>query len=413
MPCTLEHHRGEVRDLLAAKLASLPTEVLPVASAQLPGRVTSVDLFAQLPIPSFTNSQMDGYAARSADLAQASEQDPVALPLGLTAAAGDRQITLAPGTVSPVMTGAMIPLGADTVIPVEHTIEGSFGVLIRAGEGTPTGQATFTAPGPVGRFIRPAGQDLDAGALVAAAGTRLTPTMIGALAASGIAEVPVRARPRVLVCTTGNELGYSENSGLNAGQIPDANSPMLAAVLRGYGALVETARFPDDVSALHRALLKSTADFDLIITVGGISAGAYEVVKDTLAPLGADFHSVAMQPGGPQGLAVIESTPVLCFPGNPVSALLSLELFLAPVLRAAAGLAEPAPEQAQLAQPVSSPANKHQVRRAMLVDGEIHILDPGSHMVHDLARADALVHIPVGVEELAAGALIDFWRMHV
>ncbi|GAA1414840.1 molybdopterin molybdenumtransferase [Glutamicibacter uratoxydans] len=413
MACTLENHRREVSGLLAEKFASLPAQVLPVASAQLLGRITAADLSAALPIPAFTNSQMDGYAARSADLAQASEQHPVSLPLGLTAAAGDPQITLEPGTVSPVMTGAMIPLGADTVIPVEHSVEGAFGTLVRAGEGTPSGKATFTAPGPVGRFIRPAGQDLAAGALVAAAGTRLTPTMIGAMAASGITDVPVVSQPRVLVCTTGNELGDSERSGLGAGQIPDANSPMLAAVLRGYGALVDTERFPDDVSALHDALLKTAADFDLIITVGGISAGAYEVVKDTLAPMGADFHSVAMQPGGPQGLGSIGSTPVLCFPGNPVSSFLSLELFLAPVLRAVAGMPEPLPERAELAQSVASPANKHQVRRAMLQDGKIHVLDPGSHMVHDLARADALVHIPVGTEELAAGSMIEFWRMHV
>lgn len=412
MPCTLENHRAEVSGLLAARFRSLSAEALPVASSQLLGRVTSTDLHAALPIPSFTNSQMDGYAARSADLASASEEQPVILPLGFTAAAGDPQIDLEPGTVSPVMTGAMIPLGADTVIPVEHSVEGKFSQLVRAGEGSPSGAASFIAPAPAGRFIRPAGQDLSQGALVAAAGTKLTPTMIGALAASGISEVPVLAKPRVLVCTTGNELG-NDNGALHAGQIPDANSPMLAAVLHGYGASVDTARFPDESSALHKALLESAEEFDLIITVGGISAGAYEVVKDTLAPLGADFHSVAMQPGGPQGLALIESTPVLCFPGNPVSALLSLELFLAPLLRELTAIPEPAAEQAELAEALVSPANKHQVRRAMLENGKIHVLDPGSHMVHDLARADALVHIPVGTEALAAGSVVDFWRMHV
>ncbi|MCW4466910.1 molybdopterin molybdotransferase MoeA [Glutamicibacter sp. MNS18] len=409
MTCTLETHRAEITALLDPVIARLGTQTLPVDSAELPGRVTAAEIAARLPIPAFTNSQMDGFAARSAELAAASPEHPVQLPLGLAAAAGDRQIQLLPGTVSPVMTGAVVPHGADTVIPVEATMQGAFGPLVREGEGEPSGAATFTAPSETGRFIRPVGQDLQAGAVVAGAGTRLTPTLIGALAASGVSEVPVRARLRALVCTTGNELmgGTAES-----GRIPDSNSPMLTAVLRGYGAAVEVLRLPDDAPALARELASQAREVDLILTVGGISAGAYEVVREALAPSGGSFHHVALQPGGPQGFALLEGTPVLCFPGNPVSALLSLELFLVPSLRRMAGLAEPVPEQYALADEVHSPAAKHQVRRGLLHDGQVTVLDPGSHLIHDLARADVLVHIPVGVAHLPAGTKVDTWRFH-
>ena len=410
MACTLDGHRAEIAALLDPVIAALGSETLPVDAWDLPGRVAAAEITAKQPIPAFTNSQMDGYAARSAELAEASPGHPVALPLGFTAAAGDRQIELLPGTVSPVMTGAVIPAGADTVVPVEATSDGVFGQLVRAGEGGPTGSATFTAPSEPGRFIRPVGQDLQAGALVAEAGARLTPTLIGALAASGVREVPVRRKLRVLVCTTGNELmgGTSQ-----AGRIPDSNSPMLAAALRGYGAQVDTLRLPDDAQALGLALEAQSRQVDLILTVGGISAGAYEVVREALAPRGGSFHHVALQPGGPQGFAQLDGTPVLCFPGNPVSALLSLELFLAPALRQLAAVPAPVPEPYELAAEVHSPAGKHQVRRALLEQGKVRVLDPGSHLVHDLARADALVHIPVGVEQLAAGTTIDVWRMNV
>ncbi|MHA7226155.1 molybdopterin molybdotransferase MoeA [Glutamicibacter soli] len=410
MACTLDGHRAEIAALLVPAIAALGSETLPVEAADLPGRVAAAQLPALLPIPAFTNSQMDGYAARSAELSGASNEHPVSLPLGFTAAAGDRQIELLPGTVSPVMTGAVIPAGADTVVPVEATSDGVFGQLVRAGEGGPTGSATFTAPSEPGRFIRPVGQDLQAGALVAEAGARLTPTLIGALAASGVHEVAVRRKLRVLVCTTGNEL---MGGTAQAGRIPDSNSPMLAAALRGYGAQVDTLRLPDDAQALGLALEAQARQVDLILTVGGISAGAYEVVREALAPRGGSFHHVALQPGGPQGFAQLDGTPVLCFPGNPVSALLSVELFLAPALRQLAAVPAPVPEPYELAAEVHSPAGKHQVRRALLEQGKVRVLDPGSHLVHDLARADALVHIPVGVEQLAAGTTIDVWRMNV
>ncbi|MFJ2470764.1 molybdopterin molybdotransferase MoeA [Glutamicibacter sp. NPDC087583] len=410
MSCTLESHRAELEELLSPVFACLDSEVLPVDSPEASDRILSEDQYALLPIPAFTNSQMDGYAARSADLAAASLRSPISLPLGFTAAAGDRQIPLAEGTVSPVMTGAMIPLGADTVIPIEDSGSGAFPELVRAGVGTPSGHAEFSAPSVVGRFIRPAGVDLETGALVAKAGTRLTPTMIAALVSSGLREIPVRRALKVAVCTTGDELSDGQRS---QGQIPDSNSPMLAAWLRRYQVQVRTLQLPDDPQRFALAIDALQEQVDLIVTVGGISAGAYEVVRQALSPLGGVFHHVAIQPGGPQGFARLAKAAVLCFPGNPVSALLSAELFLAPLLRQLNALPEPLPRHYPLAADASSPEHKHQVRRALIRDGQVAILDPGSHLVHDLARADALVHIPVGVSQLAAGQSIETWSMNV
>lgn len=410
MSCTLETHRAEVEELLTPVFAALGSEVLPVGAPELCDRISSQAVYAALPIPAFTNSQMDGYAARSVDLANATAATPVTLPLGLTAAAGDPQLRLAPGTVSPVMTGAMVPIGADTVIPVEHSVAGSFPELVRAGAGTPTGQATFTSSSAPGRFIRVAGEDLAAGVLVAPAGTLLTPTMIAAMASSGLREVPVRRALRIALCTTGDELGGDPTS---EGQIPDANAPMLAALLRRYRVQVQTLQLPDDPLKFTHAIDKLQQRVDLILTVGGISAGAYEVVRQVLEPRGGIFHHVALQPGGPQGYARLKDAVVLCFPGNPVSALLSTELFLCPLLRRLGSLPEPVPEHYPLAAAVSSPKHQHQVRRALIRDGRVTILEPGSHLVHDLARADALVHIPVGVSQLNTGQRIETWRMNV
>lgn len=437
MTCTLEKHRGEISELLAPLLTHVlenAPENLHISDPELAMRVTARDVTARLPIPAFTNSQMDGYAVRAVDLASASENDPVTLRIGYAAAAGDPQLWHAPGTATPVMTGAPMPRGADTVVPVEATVAGQFPPLIRAPrdpamldrrgtdiptatfQALPSGAATFTEPSPEGRFVRPIGEDLARGAVVAAAGAALTPTLIGALAASGVTQIAVRRRLRVLVCATGDELGLPGEE-WSAAHIPDANGPMLAALLRRYGAEVEHTIVPDDPRQLADRLHVHAGLADLIVTMGGISMGAFEVVREALAPIGGTFHAVAMQPGGPQGFASIRiegvpDTPVLCFPGNPVSSFLSAELFLAPILRAFAGLPEAIPRSLPLEHDVESPAAKHQVRRGVLTaEGTVRVLAPGSHLVHDLASADVLVQIPIGVTHIAAGSPVETWSL--
>lgn len=460
-PCTLASHRAEISDLLAqlfARAGAAPAETVSIADPTLEGRTTATAVQARLPIPAFTNSQMDGFAVCANDLAGATRENPVTLPLGFAVAAGDALREHLPGTATPVMTGAPVPHGADTIVPVEATAAGTFPALTRApraGDPAPAdtahmapeseevtpgtlalGTATFPEPSPVGCFVRPAGEDLAGGRTVADAGSFLTPTLIGALAASGITEVPVRSRLRALVCSTGDEVQRQyEKPGAPSiaipqpgTRIPDANGPMLVALLRRLGVIATIAHVPDQPGLLAEQLLaehqrpaSEVADF--IITTGGVSAGAFEVVREALTPLGGVFHSVAMQPGGPQGYAVLPGAaadagaagtaiPVLCFPGNPVSAFISAELFLAPELRRFAGMAEPRPLRLPLAHEVESPAAKHQVRRGLITeDGAVTVMPPGSHLVHDLASADVLVHLPIGVTRLAAGAPVETWRL--
>ncbi len=423
-PRTLEQHRDEVTALLAPLVDSLTERVeeVDLADPECQGRVLAAALIAHSPVPAFDNSQMDGYAVCAADLTHASGENPVQLPLGVTTAAGDAPVEHTPGTASPVMTGAAIPLGADAVVPVEATAPSEFPALVRTAEQasglTPTGSATFHEPVAPGTFVRVAASDIGVGSTVLEAGTRLTPARIGAAAAVGVATVQVRPRVRVLLCATGDELARGTQATLPQGHIFDANTPMLLAALRGLGAEVRVVRSGDNPDEFLRALRGAANDYDLIVTSGGISRGAYEVVRAALAPLGVWFGSVAMQPGGPQGLGEIASPrgsiPVLCVPGNPVSSWLSLELFLAPTLRALAGRSTtPDATHLQLAHDVDSPPAKHQVRRGSVnADGTVTVLPPGSHLIGDLATADVLVHLPVGLAHAEAGTTVEAWRIN-
>lgn len=427
--CSLERHRAEVDAVLAPLLARprAGESELEIGDPELHGRVTARACRAARPVPAFDNSQMDGYAVRAADLASASPEAPVRLPVGVAAPAGAPQAEHRPGTATPVMTGAPIPRGADAVVPIEEADPAAFPRLVRPAEArsgaAPEGVAAFSAPIEPGRFVRRQGEDLGAGAEVVPAGARLTATRIGALAAAGIERVAVVPRPRVLLVTTGDEVAAGAGSSPGAdpgdGRIHDANGPMLAAALRAAGCEVRALHASDAPGSLL-ALLAGAAPADLVVTAGGISAGAFEVVREALAPLGCEFHGVALQPGGPQGYGLVglaegaEPMPVLCFPGNPVSSYLSAELFLLPALRRLAGLP---PERATvariLAHDVESPVAKHQLRRGTLdPDGRVRVSPPGSHLVAELAAAEVLVHLPVGVARAAEGSPVDTWSIN-
>ncbi|GAA1778582.1 gephyrin-like molybdotransferase Glp [Agromyces lapidis] len=424
-----EHQRAvhELLDPLAARLDAAGGRPVPVSAsvgrADAHGRVLARDVHAPVALPGFDNSQMDGYAVRSAELAGARPGSPVRLAVGPTSAAGDAPFALAPGTASPVMTGAAIPAGADAVVPIEVADPSAFIGLGAGRHDSPDGSVVgFTAPVAPGAYIRRAGSDIAEGALLLAAGTRLGPAQLGSLAAAGVTEVLVRRPLRVLLVSTGHEL-QAPGLPLRPGQIHDANTTMLGAALRGCGVEVIEALAPDDAASVRAALEASARRVDLVVTTGGVSAGAFEVVREALAPLGVEFVKVAIQPGGPQGLgtARIEpedgdspvEVPVVAFPGNPVSALVSFELFLRPVLRRLEGLA-PDRHRARLplAHEVVSPRAKHQVRRGVLDgDGAVEVGAPSSHLLHAYAQATVLVHLPVGVDALPAGAAVDVWRI--
>jgi molybdopterin molybdotransferase len=351
-----------------------------------------------VPLPGFDNSAMDGYAARWAEVSTAA-QAPVRLPVADDIPAGRTDVVpLAPGTVQRIMTGAPLPAGADVVIPVELTDGATDVVEIRDVL-------------PAGSHLRAAGEDIAAGAVALTAGSPLGAAQLGLAAAVGVTTLPVRRRPRVLVLSTGSEL-VAPGQPLLPGQIYESNSALLVAAVEEAGGEARRLHFvPDDVDQFLSTVRSELDGADLLITSGGVSAGAYEVVKDAFRTLGTvDFGKVAMQPGGPQGAGTVDGVPVVTLPGNPVSAFVSFEVFVRPALRRALGYASPdrlhAP--ARLTGPLRSPAGKRQFLRGRYSGGEVsQVGGPGSHLVAHLARANCLVVVPEDVTELPAGAEVD------
>ncbi len=393
--------------MVAALIPITPAEQVWLAQAR--GRVLAADLVAAVSLPSFDNSAMDGYAVRAAELAGATEGRPVELPVVADIPAGRTDVPpLAPGTVHRIMTGAPMPAGADAIVPVEQTDGGTARVQLHA------------APTP-GAHVRRTGEDVAAGAVVLSAGTVLGPAQIGIAAATGAATLQVRRRPVVLVLSTGSEL-VEPGLPLEPGQIYESNGPMLAAAVEEAGGRAELLHFvPDDVEQFLGRLRERLApgDVDLVLTSGGVSAGAYEVVKDAFTGRGVEFVKVGMQPGGPQGAGRVDELggiAVVTLPGNPVSSQVSFEVFVRPALRTAVG--HPHPDRpvvtARLAQRWTSPPERRQFRRGQLdaVHGTVReIGGPPSHLLASLARADCLVVVPERVTELDAGASVQVWLL--
>lgn len=395
---SVEEHQRVVAGLLTPRAGIR----LPLIDAE--GLVLTADVVAPLSLPVFDNSAMDGYAVYAPDVAEV----PVRLPVVEDIPAGRTDpLTLKPGTAHRIMTGAPLPTGATAVVPVERTDGGTQQVEIRA-----------TAP--EGQHVRTAGEDVTAGTTVLRIGQVVTPAALGLAAALGIAELEVAPRQRVLVMSTGTEL-VAPGVPLEPGQIYESNAPMLAAAVREAGAEATTAPMSsDDIDEFRAALTSHVADVDLIITTGGVSAGAYEVVKDALSDGGADstveFTKVAMQPGMPQGAGRIGGVPIVTLPGNPVSALVSFEVFVRPALRAAMGLpdADRPHRSAELAETLTSPAGKRQFRRGVYDAAAGTVTSygpPASHHLRWLASANCLLDIPEEVTELPAGSTVRVWDL--
>jgi len=391
---TVEEHARVIAGLLA------PTgpESLPLADAV--GLVLTQDLLAPIDLPPFANSAMDGYAVRAVDVAEL----PVTLPVSQDIPAGRTDTRpLAPGTAARIMTGAPLPPGAEVIVQVERTDGGESEVRIDS------------AP-PPGVHVRTRGEDVAAGTVVLAAGSVVGPTQVGVAAALGFAELVVRRPVLVLVLSTGTEL-VAPGQPLAPGQIYESNAPMLAAGMRAVGARVRIEHFvADDVDHLRAALSGAATGIDLIVTSGGVSAGAYEVVKDALADQGVEFAKVAMQPGMPQGAGRFLGVPVVTLPGNPVSSYVSFEVFLRPAIRAAMGHPDVTRPivRAPLSAPLDSPAGKRQFRRGQLdaVAGTVAAWGgPGSHLLSWLAGADCMIVIGEDVTHLETGDEVEVWLL--
>ncbi|KQS59033.1 molybdopterin molybdenumtransferase [Geodermatophilus sp. Leaf369] len=390
---TVEEHQQVVADLLR----STGTEEVPLARAA--GRVLAEDVTAAVPLPVFTNSAMDGYAARWDDVGSATEQTPVRLPVTADLPAGRVDVpVLEPGAVHRIMTGAPMPAGADVVVPVERT-DGA------------TDTVTITSSPGRGTHLRHAGEDIAEGAVALAAGVVLGSSQLGLAASIGRSTVVVRRRPRVLVLSTGSEL-VAPGEPLAPGQIYESNSLLLATAVQDAGGEARTLHFvPDDVEQFLGTVRAELAAADLLLTSGGVSMGAYEVVKDAFGALGTvEFLKVAMQPGGPQGCGTVDGVPVVTLPGNPVSSFVSFEVFVRPALRRAMGITHPGRLRttARLTGPLTSPAGKRQFLRGWFDGGEVsQVGGPGSHLVAHLARANSLVVVPEDVTALPAGSSVE------
>lgn len=396
-----------VADAVALLAAVRGTEVLPL-DGRAAGRVAIAEQRSRVDVPGHDNSQMDGYALAAADLAGADQE--VSMPLGPMIAAGDAPGTLEPGTARPIMTGAPIPAGADLVVPVEESGPGRF---------TPDlGSRVTLAPTSVafGRFVRTRGSDTHRGDTVLREGRLLTPARIAHLAACGIRDVEVQAPVRAIVLSTGSEVRGAGADLPDPGALFDANGPGLAAALTEAGAeVVRTGAVPDDAAALldHMREQIRAHDADLVVTSGGVSMGALEVVRHAAERDGVllAFPTIAMQPGGPQGIGTLEvdgrRVPWLAFPGNPVSALLSCELIARPALGAPARRRLHLPIQLEAEEP--SPPALDQYRRArVLPSGRVRLVGgASSHLLGGYAAADALVLVPRGTSAVHDGDTLE------
>jgi molybdenum cofactor synthesis domain-containing protein len=346
---------GDAQARILGAVAPLEPRPIPLASAR--GLVLAHEVVARELVPPFANTAMDGYAVRAADTAGASDAAPATLRVVGELAAGVAPTTpVGRGEAIRIMTGAPMPDGADAVVMVERTEADGDRVRVYAAAGA-------------GDHVRPAGGDLEVGQRVFDPGTVLTPAHLGVLASLDVTEVPSHPRPRVGVCSTGDELVAT--GPLAPGMIRDSNRPMLLAVLDEAGCEpVDYGIAPDDEAALTATITRAVDECDALLTSGAVSMGDYDYVKVVLEQLAAErpgseyaWMQVAIKPAKPLAFASIGGVPVFGLPGNPVSSRVSFELLARPALRRLAGRADVLPE------PVLARARSSFRRRA---DGRVH-----------------------------------------
>lgn len=423
-------------------LESILSQVKPLEAIELQlldaqGCVLVEDVTVQAPLPPFDNSSMDGYAVRVADVEAATAEHPAVLEVIGDVAAGSGDLPeVGPGQAARIMTGAPIPPGAETIVPVEWTDGGTGGgpaTEMAAHSADPSGAAgevRVHRPSGAGQFVRARGDDVSVGELALAAGTVLEAPQIALLAAIGRDTVRVRPRPRVVVLSTGSEL-VAPGQPLGPGQIHDSNSYALTAAARAAGAIAyRVGGVADEVETLRATIEDQLIRADVVVTSGGVSVGAYDVVKEALSSIGdsfeegedaqdvgghVEFRKLAMQPGKPQGFGRIgpDRTPLLALPGNPVSAYVSFELFVRPAIRTLMG-AQPVHRDVVRAvcdQAIErSPEGRRQFLRGRY-DRRTGTVTPvggaGSHLVAALAHADCLIVVPEADTSVAQGAEVD------
>jgi molybdopterin molybdotransferase len=385
----------EAQALVLERARPLDAEAVPIADAA--GRVLAEPATAVVDLPPFPSSAMDGYAVRSVDT-------PGTLPVVFRVAAGvPASRPLGAGEAMGIATGGVVPHGADAVIQHERVVEGDNTVEI-------------PAVVAIGDNIRSVGRDVRAGAVVVEAGARLGPSQIGALAAAGVAEVTCARRPRIAVLMTGTEL-RAPGSPLGPGEVYEANGVMVAAQLATAGAVVTRLAAVADTEEEHRRAIEQGLEHDMLVTSGGVSVGPHDLVRRVEAALGVEeiFWRVAVRPGKPVSFGVRGPTLVFGLPGNPVSTLVGCELFVRPAVLALQGAVDPGPRWAAGRLATASarnPGRDDLLRARSTVTDDGVVLEPvtgqESHMIVRAAEADALVLVPRGEGELAAGSPVRY-----
>lgn len=379
-----------------------PLEPIALGLQEAHGAVLAEDVVAREDVPGFANSAVDGYAV-SLDGFTAGERLAVA---GEIAAGAAHQPPVRPGTAVRIMTGAPVPKQTDAVVPVELVDEDGETVVIKV------------VPAP-GENVRPAGESVRAGDLVVHAGRVIDAPAVGMLAAVGAATVRVHPSPRVGVLSTGDEL-VDPDQPLKPGRIRDSNSWALAAAVREAGATpFRLSGLADDPVALREAIEGALMHVDMLVSTGGVSAGRYDFVKAVLAGLGdVRFTKVGMKPGMPQAFGFVQGLPCFGLPGNPVSAIVSFEVFVRPAIRRLQGRRDLNRSRvtATLVDPIASPAHKVEFVRVRLESSGSQWLArstgaQGSGILRSLVDADGLAEIPADVTALVPGSRVTVHRL--
>jgi molybdopterin molybdotransferase len=401
------HDHDDIPGLLSVEEARerVLSQIHPLAPLQLPlteafGCVVAEDAVADRDLPEFASSAMDGFAVRSSDVAEATPDRPVDLKIVGRAMIGRRpEAVVGGGEAIRIATGAPIPAGADAIVPIENASAADEMVSV------------FDAP-PAGQHIRPAGEDVQEGQVLVAAGKRLGPPELGLLANAGFPHPTVHPRPRVIVLSTGDEL-IPPTESPEFGQIRDSNAYTIFGALRDAGAMPVLAGIvKDDVDALKETVLSYLIQADAFVSSGGVSVGERDVVKAAFFRRGdLDFYKVAMQPGMPQGFGQIEGKPYFGLPGNPVSVFVSFEVFVRPAILKMMGRTQLfRPEvTATLAEDVTGPKGKLQFARVRLArtdDGWLATPTGarGSNLISTVVRANGLAMVPAGTAVAPAGS---------
>jgi molybdopterin molybdotransferase len=403
----------EARERILSHFHPVKTEILPLAESS--NRVLAEDIRAADDLPLFDNSSMDGFAIRAEDIVTATSDSPRSLRVVADIPAGTSPaVSIGPGEAARIMTGAHMPPGADSVVPVEDT-----DFHDRSAGTTAPKEVQIFNTASVGKNVRPRGMDLHAGDVVLHAGRHLKPQDLGLLAMLGISRVPVYKIPRIALLSSGDEL-IPVDAPLEPGKIRDSNSYMLAALIEEAGAEVIRLGVAKDNFESVRTLFEKAAYLrvDLVLSSAGVSVGAFDYVKEVIETNGSmDFWRVNMRPGKPVAFGQYRDVAFIGLPGNPVSAFVGFEVFVRPAIQRMKGLLGGGRQKVRVRaeEQIDSDGRESYLRGEIREENGVLIAHLSGHQgsgnLHSLVQGNALLIIPAGVKCVPAGQEIYAWYL--